>query len=129
MAVLVFFKVTLQVHGSNLTYMYMYMYPNFHVFVFLLVTNCVIEQMLKLCSCSISFFTCYIINPNIFCTCRNRAVHGDIAVVELLHKSQWKGRSNSLKRKDEGNIINCVCSIHLYRSSIEDKGKTHSITN
>ncbi|KAL9987682.1 hypothetical protein ACROYT_G002028 [Oculina patagonica] len=33
---------------------------------------------------------------------RNRAVHGDIVVVELLHKSQWKGRSISIKNKDEG---------------------------
>lgn len=48
------------------------------------------------------------INPNIFCTCRNRAVHGDIVVVELLHKSQWKGRSNSLKSKDEDKIMNCL---------------------
>ena len=39
---------------------------------------------------------------------RNRAVHGDIVVVELLHKSQWKGRSISLKGKDEGTckVIN-----------------------
>ena len=36
---------------------------------------------------------------------RNRAVHGDIVVVELLHKSQWKGRSISLKSKDQGNEI------------------------
>lgn len=36
---------------------------------------------------------------------RNRAVHGDIVVVELLHKSQWKGRSISLKSRDEGNEI------------------------
>ena len=36
---------------------------------------------------------------------RNRAVHGDIVVVELLHKSQWKGRSISLKSRGEGNEI------------------------
>ena len=36
---------------------------------------------------------------------RNRAVHGDIVVVELLHKSLWKGRSISLKSRDEGNEI------------------------
>lgn len=36
---------------------------------------------------------------------RNRAVHGDIVVVELLHKSQWKGRSVSLKSKDEGSSL------------------------
>ncbi|KAJ7389198.1 DIS3 mitotic control [Desmophyllum pertusum] len=33
---------------------------------------------------------------------RNRAVHGDVVVIELLHKSQWKGRSISLKNKVEG---------------------------
>ena len=36
---------------------------------------------------------------------RNRAVHGDIVVVELLHKSQWKGRSISLKSRNEGNEL------------------------
>ena len=38
---------------------------------------------------------------------RNRAVHGDIVVVELLHKSQWKGRSISLKSKDQGTAC-CI---------------------
>lgn len=121
----------LEVHGTNCagTTNFTCTYTGILIcmyFVSLLLTNCVIEEMLKLCLGSISFFTCYIINPSIFCTCRNRAVHGDIVVVELLHKSQWKGRSNSLKSKDEGKIMNCVCSIHLYtcRSSIEDKGKT-----
>ncbi|CAH3019970.1 unnamed protein product [Porites evermanni] len=36
---------------------------------------------------------------------RNRAVHGDIVVVELLHKSQWKGRSISLKSRNEGEQL------------------------
>ena len=70
------------------------------------------------------------LQPDLFHSCRNRAVHGDIVVVELLHKSQWKGRSVSLKSKDEGKIMNYVqqfyCHvqlwcIHLYRSSIEDR--------
>lgn len=34
---------------------------------------------------------------------RNRAIHGDIVVVELLHKSQWKGRSISIRNGEEGN--------------------------
>ncbi|XP_064620645.1 DIS3-like exonuclease 1 [Lineus longissimus] len=29
--------------------------------------------------------------------CRNRSVHGDVVVVELLPKAEWKGRSNALK--------------------------------
>lgn len=33
---------------------------------------------------------------------RNRAVHGDIVVVELFSKSQWKGRSLAIRSKDEG---------------------------
>ncbi|XP_067057370.1 DIS3-like exonuclease 1 [Acropora muricata] len=32
---------------------------------------------------------------------RNRAIHGDIVVVELLHKSQWKGRSISIRNGEE----------------------------
>ncbi|KAK2567887.1 DIS3-like exonuclease 1 [Acropora cervicornis] len=32
---------------------------------------------------------------------RNRAIHGDIVVVELLHQSQWKGRSISIRNGEE----------------------------
>ena len=37
-----------------------------------------------------------------FCGFRNRAVHGDIVVVELFSKSQWKGRSMAIRSSDEG---------------------------
>ncbi|XP_027053645.1 DIS3-like exonuclease 1 isoform X2 [Pocillopora damicornis] len=33
---------------------------------------------------------------------RNRAVHGDVVVVELFPKSQWKGRSMAIRSSDEG---------------------------
>lgn len=32
---------------------------------------------------------------------RNRAIHGDIVVVEMLHKSQWKGRTISIRNREE----------------------------
>lgn len=38
---------------------------------------------------------------------RNRAIHGDVVVVELLHKSQWKGRSISIRNGEEGNSSFC----------------------
>ena len=38
----------------------------------------------------------------IFCGFRNRAVHGDVVVVELFPKSQWKGRSMAIRSSNEG---------------------------
>jgi DIS3-like exonuclease 1 len=34
-------------------------------------------------------------------TSRNRAVHGDLVVIELLPRSEWKGRSNVIKETSE----------------------------
>lgn len=34
-------------------------------------------------------------------TSRNRAVHGDLVVIELLPRSEWKGRSNVIKDTSE----------------------------
>lgn len=33
---------------------------------------------------------------------RNRAVHGDLVVVEVLPRSQWRGRSSVIKESQEG---------------------------
>ena len=46
---------------------------------------------------------------------RNRAVHGDIVIVEILPKNQWQGRSTALRSKTEsdGKIPFC-CSGNRY---------------
>ena len=33
---------------------------------------------------------------------RNRAVHGDLVVIEMLPKQQWKTKSNKIKETTEG---------------------------
>ncbi|XP_048763599.2 DIS3-like exonuclease 1 [Ostrea edulis] len=37
-------------------------------------------------------------------SCRNRAVHGDLVVVEMLPRSEWKGRSSVIKENQEGQV-------------------------
>ncbi|EDO40307.1 predicted protein [Nematostella vectensis] len=49
---------------------------------------------------------------------RNRAVHGDVVVVEVLPKSQWKGRSTALKlheedAEDSGNSSDVMMTGHV----------------
>ncbi|XP_062570855.1 DIS3-like exonuclease 1 [Saccostrea cucullata] len=34
-------------------------------------------------------------------SCRNRAIHGDLVVVEMLPRSEWRGRSNVIKESQE----------------------------
>ena len=36
---------------------------------------------------------------------RNRAVHGDLVVVELLPKTQWQGRSNAISELETGSLF------------------------
>ena len=38
-------------------------------------------------------------------SCRNRAIQGDIVVVELLPKSQWQGKSGSIHDPAQGEMF------------------------
>ena len=49
---------------------------------------------------------------------RNRAIHGDIVVVELLPQSEWRGRSLNLKDDNDGK------NAHIYKDT--PKLFTHS---
>ncbi len=44
---------------------------------------------------------------------RNRAVHGDVVVVELLPRAQWWGKSNAIvAENDEGRSLQLLCLIY-----------------
>lgn len=36
---------------------------------------------------------------------RNRAIHGDLVVVEVLPRSEWRGRSSVIKENQEGQSL------------------------
>lgn len=62
----------------------------------------------------------YIYLVNNVLSIRNRAIHGDVVVVELLLKSQWKGRSISIRNGEEGNssflqklVVRIMCKSHF----------------
>lgn len=54
-------------------------------------------------------------------TSRNRAVHGDLVVIELLPRSEWKGRSNVIKDTSE-HLAETKSSEEGSNSDVEDAG-------
>lgn len=44
---------------------------------------------------------------------RNRAVHGDLVVVEVLPRSEWRGRSSVIKESQEGQGLFLIISANF----------------
>lgn len=44
---------------------------------------------------------------------RNRAVHGDLVVVEVLPRSEWRGRSSVIKESQEGQGLFLIISAYF----------------
>ena len=47
---------------------------------------------------------------------RNRAVHGDTVVVEMLPKLQWRSRSNAIKENDDSSDCKTTRLIPIHTS-------------
>lgn len=44
---------------------------------------------------------------------RNQAVHGDLVVVEVLPRSEWRGRSSVIKESQEGQGLFLIISAYF----------------
>lgn len=55
---------------------------------------------------------------------RNRAVHGDLVVVEVLPRSEWRGRSSVIKESQEGQgrflLISSDLNLDLHGCKIDN---------
>lgn len=55
---------------------------------------------------------------------RNRAVHGDLVVVEVLPRSEWRGRSSVIKESQEGQgrflLISADLNLDLHGCKINN---------